>query len=64
MNSLYENETNNSSSYNDPIFKNLDLEIPGTIIMFIMIALSNAGGLSGAGSNIPVILIFYKLTMD
>jgi hypothetical protein len=29
-----------------------------------MIALSNAGGLSGAGSNIPVILIFYKLTMD
>jgi hypothetical protein len=32
--------------------------------MFIMIALSNAGGLSGAGSNIPVILIFYKLTMD
>jgi hypothetical protein len=32
--------------------------------MFIMIALSNAGGLSGAGSNIQVILIFYKLTMD
>ena len=32
--------------------------------MFLLIALSNAGGLSGAGSNIPIILIFYKMHMD
>jgi len=34
------------------------------VLMFALIALSNAGGLSGAGSNIPIILIFYKLNMD
>lgn len=32
--------------------------------MLGLIGLSNAGGLSGAGSNIPIILIFYKLQMD
>ena len=32
--------------------------------MLFLIGLSNAGGLSGAGSNIPIILIFYKLNMD
>jgi uncharacterized membrane protein YfcA len=31
--------------------------------MFILIALSNAGGLSGAGSNIPIMLICYDLEM-
>ena len=31
--------------------------------MWILIALSNAGGLSGAGSNIPIMLIFFQLTM-
>ena len=31
--------------------------------MFILISLSNAGGLSGAGSNIPVMLIFFQLEM-
>lgn len=32
--------------------------------MFILIALSNAGGLSGAGSNIPIMLIFFNMTME
>ena len=32
--------------------------------MFIMIAISNAGGISGAGSNIPVMLIFFGLDME
>ena len=31
--------------------------------MIILITLSSAGGLSGAGSNIPIMLIFFKLTM-
>ena len=31
--------------------------------MFILIAMSNAGGLSGAGSNIPIMLIFFGFTM-
>lgn len=39
------------------------MEIIGCIMMFILIALSNAGGLSGAGSNIPVMLIFFELSM-
>ena len=40
------------------------MEISGTFLMYLLIALSNAGGLSGAGSNIPIILIFYDLKMD
>merc|ERR1711957_131370 len=33
-------------------------------MMFILITLSNAGGLSGAGSNIPIMLIFFDLSMN
>ena len=40
------------------------MESIGSLLMFALIALSNAGGLSGAGSNIPIILIFYKMNMD
>ena len=40
------------------------MESIGLVLMFILIALSNAGGLSGAGSNIPIMLIFYKMNMD
>lgn len=40
------------------------MKIIGLILMFILIALSNAGGLSGAGSNIPLMLIFYDMTME
>lgn len=40
------------------------MESIGTVLMFVLIGLSNAGGLSGAGSNIPIILIFYNLNMD
>lgn len=32
--------------------------------MFVLIALSNMGGLSGAGSNIPIMLIFYDMDMN
>ena len=37
--------------------------IIGTILMMILITLSNAGGLSGAGSNIPIMLIFFNMGM-
>jgi uncharacterized membrane protein YfcA len=40
------------------------MEAIGTVLMLGLIGLSNAGGLSGAGSNIPIILIFYNLNMD
>lgn len=40
------------------------MESIGGVLMLFLIALSNAGGLSGAGSNIPIILIFYNLEMD
>lgn len=39
------------------------MEIIGVVLMAILIALSNAGGLSGAGSNIPIMLIFFDLSM-
>ena len=44
-------------------FHNAKKEIIGCIILFTFIALSNAGGLSGAGSIIPIMLIFYDLHM-
>lgn len=40
------------------------MELIGTIVMAFLIALSNAGGLSGAGSNIPIMLIFFDLNMN
>ena len=46
------------------LWRNPGMEIAGLIIMFLMIAISNSGGISGAGSNIPVILIFYNLKME
>ena len=39
------------------------MEIVGLVLMFILIAMSNAGGLSGAGSNIPIMLIFFNFSM-
>ena len=45
-------------------FQNPLMESIGTILMLILIALSNAGGLSGAGSNIPIMLIFFDLEMS
>lgn len=39
------------------------METIGCFLMFVLIALSNAGGLSGAGSNIPIMLIFFQLEM-
>ena len=45
-------------------FMNPVMESIGLVLMFILIALSNAGGLSGAGSNIPIMLIFFKLDMS
>ena len=40
------------------------MEITGTILMAILLTVSNAGGLSGAGSNIPIMLIFFGLDMS
>jgi uncharacterized membrane protein YfcA len=31
--------------------------------MFLIIMLANAGGLAGAGSNVPIMLYFFNLTM-
>lgn len=39
------------------------MESIGTVLMILLIALSNAGGLSGAGSNIPIMLIFFDMDM-
>ena len=46
------------------MFKNPKMEITGLFLMGILICLSNAGGLSGAGSNIPIMLIFFKMDMS
>ena len=39
------------------------MEVVGIVLMCILITMSNAGGLSGAGSNIPIMLIFFDFTM-
>jgi uncharacterized membrane protein YfcA len=44
-------------------FTNPVIEGVGCVLMWLLIALSNAGGLSGAGSNIPIMLIFFGLEM-
>ena len=45
-------------------FSNPEMETMGLLLMIVLIALSNAGGLSGAGSNIPLMLIFFNMEMD
>ena len=35
----------------------------GLLLMWVLITLSNAGGLSGAGTNIPIMLIFFGMEM-
>ena len=45
-------------------FQNPTMEIIGLVIMIILMILSTAGGLSGAGSNIPLMLIFFKMPME
>ena len=47
-----------------PFVDNVLLEIIGCVLMFLLIAISNAGGVSGAGMNIPFMLIFFNLTME
>jgi len=39
------------------------MQIIGCFLMVLLITLSNAGGMSGAGSNIPIMLIFFKMDM-
>ena len=31
--------------------------------MFLILLVSNAGGLAGAGTNLPIMLVFFNLTM-
>ena len=45
------------------IAEDVTLQAIGLVLMIILITLSSAGGLSGAGSNIPIMLIFFKLSM-
>lgn len=59
-----ENQAGNIRHFRKPFSKDYALmEILGSVIMFVFIFLSNMGGLSGAGSNIPIILIFYSMDM-
>lgn len=41
----------------------LALELTGSLLMFLLTALSTMGGLSGAGSNIPLMLVFFRMEM-
>ena len=40
------------------------MESIGGVLMIALIAVSNGGGLSGAGSNIPLLVIFYGFDMS
>ena len=39
------------------------VESLGLFFIFIVISLSNAGGLSGAGINVPLLMVFFELEM-
>jgi uncharacterized membrane protein YfcA len=39
------------------------LFVIGIVLIFVMICMSNAGGLSGGGSIIPIMLIFFDMSM-
>ena len=61
-------DTNSTAVVDPPIKMTRPFEDPlmhsiGTVLMFVLIALSNAGGLSGAGSNIPIMLICFTMDM-
>jgi hypothetical protein len=43
------------------MFKNPGIEIVGLIVIFLMILISNAGGISGADTNIPLMLVFNEI---
>jgi uncharacterized membrane protein YfcA len=32
-------------------------------MIFLIVTLSNAGGLSGAGTNVPIIVVFFGMSM-
>jgi len=40
------------------------MEVWGIILIFLIVAISNAGGVSGAANIISVILIFFGMEMD
>lgn len=63
---LVAQQVKNSDAFKQrtPFEWNVPMETTGFILMFFLIALSNAGGLSGAGSNIPIMLIFFNLEMN
>lgn len=39
-------------------------ESVGLVLIFVLVAVSNAAGLSGAGSNIPIMLLLFGLGME
>lgn len=41
----------------------MTLEIVGAVVMFLLIGLSNMGGISGAGSTIPMMMLFNNMSM-
>ena len=41
------------------MFKNPLREIIGLVAIFLMLLISNAGGISGADTNIPLMLVFH-----
>jgi len=47
-----------------PFQENATLEIFGLVLMLLLITLANAGGLSGAGTNIPIMLICFSMEME
>ena len=56
--------SNSNTSDKVPFLENPLLECIGLLIMSLFIALSNAGGLSGAGTNIPIMLLFFDMEMS
>lgn len=63
MNLVVKNAKGPITKFKVPWAQNQVMESIGFVAMIILIGVSNAGGLSGAGSNIPIILLCYGFTM-
>ena len=58
-----DNSTVQANTISKNFKENPFMFISGMILMFVLIMVANAGGLSGAGTNIPVMLICFNMDM-
>ena len=56
-----EDFTDSEEYKKNKMFKNPLWEIIGLVVIFFTLLISNAGGISGADTNIPLMLVFHEI---